>query len=478
MSSTSLIERSVQDVRLVVRHRSALVITLAFTSIIISVLAQDWIAGLGLIVLWAIWHFLPADGPPVLALALTFQWVQINLAIYVYALTGFRVPEMDNCDYRPFVLISLGCLVALIIGLRIGIRIARREKNLSPDHEFLEVFTWRDLPVIYVGSIFFAGILHGIAWQIPQLTQPMLSLGMIRYGLLFLVFRKLLQTPRRALWIPFILAVEIVLGFTGFFADFREAQIMAVLALLEKFNPRQFLHWAYIAVLALVITVSGLLWTGIKNTFRQEFNAGLSAESQDVRAERAAELASEWFSREVDDNTADMSAMVSRLWAVYYPSLAYSRVPADVPHEDGAIEWAAIQHILTPRLIFPEKEEMVSDSEKVRKYSGEQVAGEEQGVSIAFGYVGESYVDFGVPLMFLPPLIFAVLVGMAYQALIQLIKHREISIALVTLIFWLSLYLFERSWLVMLGLTGTLIFYVGGAAYLVDRALLMRRSFR
>jgi hypothetical protein len=453
-----------------------LIITLAFTSIIISLLAQDWVAGVSLLVLWAIWRFLPADGPPVLALALTFQWVQVNIAIYYFALTGVRVPEMDNCDYRPFVLISLGCLIALIIGLRIGVRVARREMAPGSYREPLEVFSWRDLPFIYVASIFLAGLLQGIAWQIPQLTQAMLSLGMIRYGLLFLVFRKLLQSPRHALWIPFILTVEIVLGFTGFFADFREAQIMAVLALLEKFSPRQLLHWGYAIVLVLVITVSGLVWTGIKGTFRQEFREGLAGESQDVRAERAAELASEWFSREIDDRTSDASAMVSRLWAVYYPSLAVSRVPSEVPYEGGTIEWAAVTHILTPRLIFPEKEEMVSDSEKVRKYAGEAVAGEEQGVSIAFGYVAESYVDFGVPLMFFPPLIFAVLVGMAYQMLLQLIKHKEISIALVTLVFWLSLYLFERSWLVMVGLTGTLIFYVGGAAFLVDRALIMRRS--
>ena len=478
MSNVDIVGRSVQDARLLIKHKAVLLISLAFTSIIFSLLAQDWVAGVSLIVLWAIWHFLPSVGPPVLALALTFQWVQINIAIYFYALTGVRVPEMDNCDYRPFVLMSLGCLVALIIGLRVGIRMAWREKALDPDRAFFEVFTWRDLPFIYVGSIFFAGLLQGIAWQVPQLTQPMLSLGMIRYGLLFLVFRKLLQRPGGVLWIPFILAIEIILGFTGFFADFREAQIMAVLALLEKFNPRQLLHWGYALVLVIVIVVSGLVWTGIKGTFRQEFSAGLGAESQDVRAERAAELASDWFSREVDDSASDVSAMVSRLWAVYYPSLAVSRVPADLPHEDGAIEWAAVQHILTPRMIFPDKEEMMSDSEKVRKYSGEWVAGADQGVSIAFGYVAESYVDFGVPLMFFPPLIFAVLVGMAYQALIQLIKHREISIALVTLVFWLSLYLFERSWLVMLGLTGTLIFYVGGAAYLVDRALMMRRSFR
>ena len=52
--------------------------------------------------------------------------------------------------------------------------------------------------------------------------------------------------------------------------------------------------------------------------------------------------------------------------------------------------------------------------------------------------------------------------GMAYHGLLRLIRHHELAIASVTVIFWLSLYLFERSWANMLGLSLTLIVYLGG----------------
>ena len=107
----------------------------------------------------------------------------------------------------------------------------------------------------------------------------------------------------------------------------------------------------------------------------------------------------------------DMDFFVDRLWAVYYPALALQRVPRVLPHENGQILWAAVRHILTPRLFFPDKPNIASDSDMVRKYSGVWVAGAEVDTSIAFGYAAEAYVDFAVPLMFLPILVWGLLLG-------------------------------------------------------------------
>jgi hypothetical protein len=112
----------------------------------------------------------------------------------------------------------------------------------------------------------------------------------------------------------------------------------------------------------------------------------------------------------------------------------------------------------------------------VRKYAGLNVAGEESGTSIAFGYAAESYVDYGLPWMFIPVLIFGFLVGIAYQVWLSVIRHRELAIALCTVMFWLTLYLFERSWVKTLGGTVTLMVYLGGLTYLIDQWLLARRG--
>jgi hypothetical protein len=159
------------------------------------------------------------------------------------------------------------------------------------------------------------------------------------------------------------------------------------------------------------------------------------------------------------------------MWPVYYPALALERVPAVLPHTNGEFTKAAVLHALQPRLLFPDKIDLRSDSDLVREYSGVQVAGIEQDTSIAFGYAAETYIDFGVPLMFLPIFAWGVFMGAAYGWLMTRLRCREFAHALLAVIFWLALYLFERSTAKMIGTSGTLLIYLGFLGLIVDRYL-------
>ena len=59
-------------------------------------------------------------------------------------------------------------------------------------------------------------------------------------------------------------------------------------------------------------------------------------------------------------------------------AMALQHVPTVVPHEQGALWWGNLMHILQPRMFFPDKP-MIEDSELTIKYTGEMVAGLEQG---------------------------------------------------------------------------------------------------
>lgn len=83
---------------------------------------------------------------------------------------------------------------------------------------------------------------------------------------------------------------------------------------------------------------------------------------------------------------------------------------------------SAVDNVLTPRLFNPDKPAIPSPSDEVRKYAGVWVRGRESSTSIAFGYVGESYVDFGLPWMFIPILAYGLLIGVAYRLLIARIR--------------------------------------------------------
>jgi hypothetical protein len=166
-----------------------------------------------------------------------------------------------------------------------------------------------------------------------------------------------------------------------------------------------------------------------------------------------------------------VDVFIERMWPVYYPALALERVPAVLPHTDGQFTKAAVLHALQPRLLFPNKIDLRSDSDLVREYSGVYVAGVEQDTSIAFGYAAETYIDYGVPLMFLPIFAWGVFMGAAYGWLMTKLRCREFSHALLAVIFWLALYLFERSSAKMIGTSGTLLIYLGFAGLIIDRYL-------
>src|SRR5262249_18721833 len=53
--------------------------------------------------------------------------------------------------------------------------------------------------------------------------------------------------------------------------------------------------------------------------------------------------------------------------------------------------------------------------------------------------------------------------------ILRVFRHRDLAVSVSTVIAWLSIYLFERSWAKTIGLTGTLLIYAGGLSLLLDR---------
>jgi hypothetical protein len=450
------------------RHSPLLAVAV---SALLALLVGDPLAAPCALCLWAIWRYTPrGEGPPVVQLAFTYQWAQVTGGLVYYWGTGRRVPEMVACDCRPMVLIGVGCLLTLLAGYRVGFWLQRRRQPVGSDG----AIGWNALWAAYVIGTLGVGFLQEFAWSVPGLTQALLTLTLVRIAILFLIFRRLFHPRVRVGMLSLIVAVELTIGLTGFFADFRESLMMMLLALLERFSPRRPRDWAALGgALALMLTVAAV-WTGVKMRFRAQYRNEQFASSQLVRTQRMGALSSEWLARDSDRWLADVDGTVSRIWAVYYPALAVRRVPEIVPHSDGAIVGEAIVHVLTPRLFYPDKPVLRSDSDMVRKYSGVWVAGAERETSFAFGYAAESYVDFGLPLMFVPIFLYALLMGMAHRWLTALIRDRELAVAATTALMWTALFLFERSWIKTIGASGTLLLMMSLGGYAVDRLISSR----
>jgi hypothetical protein len=219
---------------------------------------------------------------------------------------------------------------------------------------------------------------------------------------------------------------------------------MGSIAVVEVFDRRDTRHWVFFAAVVLVLGVSSVVWMNVRGELRRDVDEEIETTRME-RLDKVRALSSGFFS-EGGDFRDSTTRVVERVWAIYYPALAIERVPSVLPHTNGEIIEGALSHLVTPRILFPDKGDLPSDSEMVRKYSGIHVASTEENTSIAFGYAAESYIDFGLPWMFLPVLIYGLAMGAAYQVWLTVIRHRELAVSLVTVIFWLSLYVFERSW--------------------------------
>jgi hypothetical protein len=443
--------------------------------LVVYLFTDDWLVPLALLVLWLGIRLVSThDRLFALPMALTFQWSQVTLGVLYLGFTGRAVPAIEQSDYRPMVLIGLGCVMALALGIRVGFMVRKPLDPNQPRPEYAIPFGM--LVIVYIASIFIEGSLITIAPNYPTFRQIIVTLDTARLGLLFLVLRRLCG-GRHPQWGLFglVVSIEVVMGITGFFAGFRDPVVLAVLAVLEIFDRKNTRHWIALGVAVAGISVLGLVWMGIRSDYRKEYvEMDQFQNSRSARVNRVEDLTSNFFKNDPSNIWRTADALVDRMWTIYYPALAIARVPSEVPYTDGSILGAALIHIVTPRVFFPNKPMLDSDSDEVRKYANVRVAGREVNTSIAFGYSAEAYIDFGLPWMFLPVFAFGFFIGAMYALFRSLIWHRELFVAFGTVAFWLSVYLFERSWATMLGTTMGFMVYLGPPVVLIDRLLMVR----
>jgi len=380
--------------------------------------------------------------PPAFAFSVVFQWVFTVVGLLTYYITGtFPVPvPCDIGSIELAVLLSQFGLLALACGLRIGLGHVRPLLAAKPSTGTCgNAAVAQRVAVLCMGlsvtCMFLPASLFAHS-SVSQFTRrffgfkDVLLLAAVMYGLHYRVGAHILSCALLVAWLPSFLSSQSAFSYLLF----------ALFIILLDFVPRlqqsmpharppRSRRTAVLVVVALsvLLIVCGAIWNGgLKGRLRHP-TAGLAAQrGVATRIALFARTAVE-SSRTVTFSDG-FSGFAARLSSdVAYFALVLERVPQVVPHADGEITLGALRHVLMPRLLFPEKGQLGSDSRMTRRYTGLRVAGEESGTSIGIGYIGLLFADLGAPLMFLVVLAWGLLLGAMARSILALAPDRLLA---------------------------------------------------
>jgi hypothetical protein len=356
--------------------------------------------------------------PPVLLLPVLIQFTEVALKPVTAALTDTPLQDLaeSGANLQPAGLFGLAGLIALVLGLQIGARVSRASIEGVPSPWPFQRILAGALAAIVAGHAF-----ESVAGSFGGARQIILALGGIRWAGLFVLAYSVLSIGRGRSWLTAVVGVELVLGMSGFFSDFRMVLIVLLTAAMAstqgKLRISSIVTIALGGGLTLLLTV---FWSSIKIEYRDFLNNGTGGQvvlqPLDARLDFLASKVVNFDGRQFADG---LERLNKRLSYIDYLAATMERVPDDIPHEGGALLGAAVWHIMTPRILFPDKPEVPSDSDVTAYYAGvESALANVEDTSISIGYLGELYIDFGIA----GALIAVVVIGFAFGRLYRAIR--------------------------------------------------------
>ena len=362
--------------------------------------------------------------PKHLLVNLVLNWMVVAILLPYGGI--FQKPLSELSVYKSITIVYATWLAVLsqlfyLVGIYLPIR-----KLVVTKMERLQVILSRydgnKLFTSYVIYSFFTAILTPILLSV---SGGQMLMGLVYFKWVFLTFLIIHTSviPSNTKYVLLFVLIEILLSFSGFWASFKDYILVALGAfftLNRKISPK--------AIFATLLTVSitffiFVVWSASKGRYRTYLTGGERTQLV-VQTDQFKNISTLWnivsddFSAENFSESFERGrdALVYRISSVEYFALAIKQVPIFLPHENGQLLKNALEHVLKPRILFPDKK-MIYDSDLTSKYTGVTFAGRDEGVSFSLGYVSEAYVDFGPVYMFIPIFFFGLLFGWMYKTL-------------------------------------------------------------
>jgi hypothetical protein len=376
----------------------------------------------GALLLYILKTFWRANESKHLLVNLLLYWSVVSILIPYSELTNKSLNDLTRYGISDLNLASWLGLFALTFYL-VGIRfMTAKIKSVNQDtlYNILHRYNSKKLILLYILISLLSALLNSSIIHIPG-GQLLLAISYLKWVLLTLLIVQTLVVETNRNLVIVLVCIEILLSFSGFWAAFKDYILVALGAYL-MFSPRLSLKTYFLlSFVFLAFLFLSVVWTYSKGEYRKYLTGGertqLIVEQDNLtNIQKFYEIAQRDFSSEnfKENFLIGLENLVYRVSYVEFLALTIKQVPTYLPHENGNLFINAIEHILKPRILFPEKKP-IYDSELTSKYTGVQFAGAEQGTSFSLGTVAESYVDFGKYYMFVPIIFFGLWIGWMYK---------------------------------------------------------------
>jgi hypothetical protein len=354
----------------------------------------------------AIWLLGGAQAYRVLLWVIAVNWLQVIADILSVDMTGSVLSDRSLGSYRvEAIVFSLCAILALALGMRLGTQLGGRmfRSPVQIDGRFLdgserEISLQRAIMWYFI-SLPVTSILSFVSASVPVIAQPFHAMILIKFVCLYLIAAKVFESGRGYVWLALVSLLEMVTGLVGYFSGYKEALIVMLIAMASSRRPVsvRMLIFSVMAIVA-VIWVS-LVWTSVKMEYRNHV-AGAPIE------DRLEWMGQRFFFDSIDYNAALVKLMQRIGYTEFYALIMAREKNISYP---GTFHFytSAVQHVLTPRILFPDKAAL-DDSKLTSALLGVKIKGD---TSIGVGYIAQAHVDFGFPGLLLPILSIGVMIG-------------------------------------------------------------------
>lgn len=364
------------------------------------------------IVIQSLWR---RGEPPILVFACAMQWLQASVSIFYTDFYGVSVAKgTGSGEFETATWLSLIGVLSLTLGMRLALVRCSRSQNAVLVSEAMRVDIGKAF-VAFLATFFIATVADRVAFAVPALTQIIFALVTLKWMVVFVVACAVLEQRAGYLFLNTIIVLEIAYGLFAYFASFKS--IFFVLLVVVLTSPLALRGRRLAITLAVMVAIFffGVVWTAIKVDYREFLNQGTEQQTTVVSTDESADKLSELIGNFTWNSfTEGLDKMILRINYTSLFAATLMNVPDSVPFENGTLWFGALKHVVTPRILFPDKA-AISDSDRTTLYTGVMTAGEDRGTSIGIGYMAESYVDFGPFGMFTPIFLLGVFYGLIYR---------------------------------------------------------------